>query len=177
LTSALEGGGWSAPCPGRFTPGKDPVPIVQVVGWDPGPVWTYAKKQVPGSTSNAGTVPQIAGHYTSSLAADAFFHIFSHDLFTSHPIFRAIKSELLIVLLYAQTIHTYLCICIFRLTEHTFEYIILYSGYMFRLTGSHHQAFKNIKLKITVLACTWYPSVTCVAETVLNQIEKFLQHM
>jgi hypothetical protein len=28
LTSALDGGRWSAPCPGRFTPGNDPVPIV-----------------------------------------------------------------------------------------------------------------------------------------------------
>ena len=27
-TSALDGGGWSTPIPGRFTPGKDPVPIV-----------------------------------------------------------------------------------------------------------------------------------------------------
>jgi hypothetical protein len=33
----------------------------------------------------------------------------------------------------------------FRLTQHTFEYIILYSGYMFRLTGSHHQAFQEHK--------------------------------
>ena len=28
LTSALDVGGWSKPRPGRFTPGKDPVPIV-----------------------------------------------------------------------------------------------------------------------------------------------------
>jgi hypothetical protein len=42
-TSALEGGGWSAPRPSRFTPGKDPVPIVQEAGWTPGPVWTCAK--------------------------------------------------------------------------------------------------------------------------------------
>jgi hypothetical protein len=28
-TSALGGGWWSAPRPGRFTPGKDPVPGVQ----------------------------------------------------------------------------------------------------------------------------------------------------
>ena len=28
LTSALDEGGWSTPRPGRFTPGKDPVPIV-----------------------------------------------------------------------------------------------------------------------------------------------------
>jgi hypothetical protein len=33
-------GGWSAPRHGRFTPGKDPVPIVQEAGWAPGPVWT-----------------------------------------------------------------------------------------------------------------------------------------
>jgi len=28
LTSALDEGGWSTPRPGRFTPGKHPVPIV-----------------------------------------------------------------------------------------------------------------------------------------------------
>jgi len=28
LTLALDGGGWSTPRPGRFTPGKDPVPVV-----------------------------------------------------------------------------------------------------------------------------------------------------
>ena len=27
-----DGGGWSAPHPGRFTPGKDLVPIVQEAG-------------------------------------------------------------------------------------------------------------------------------------------------
>ena len=30
----------SASRPGLFTPGKDPVPIVQEAGWAPGPVWT-----------------------------------------------------------------------------------------------------------------------------------------
>jgi hypothetical protein len=29
--------------PGRFTPGKNPVPIVQEAGWAPGPVWTGAE--------------------------------------------------------------------------------------------------------------------------------------
>jgi len=29
----------STPRP-HFTPGKDPVPILQEAGWDPGPVWT-----------------------------------------------------------------------------------------------------------------------------------------
>jgi hypothetical protein len=46
-TSALGGGGWSAPRPGCFTPRKDPVPIVQEAGWAPGPVWTCAKNLTP----------------------------------------------------------------------------------------------------------------------------------
>ena len=46
-TSALDGGMWSTPCPGRFNPGKDMVPIVQEAGWAPGPVWTGAKNLAP----------------------------------------------------------------------------------------------------------------------------------
>jgi hypothetical protein len=46
-TSALGGGGWSAPRPGRFTPGQDPVPSVQAAGWAPGPVWTCEKNLAP----------------------------------------------------------------------------------------------------------------------------------
>jgi len=42
LTSALDGGGWSASRPGRFTSGKDPVPILKEAGWAPGPGWTGA---------------------------------------------------------------------------------------------------------------------------------------
>ena len=40
-------GGWSTPRPGRFTPGNDPVPIVQEAGWAPGPVWIGAENLVP----------------------------------------------------------------------------------------------------------------------------------
>jgi hypothetical protein len=46
-TSALEGGEVSASRPGRFTPGKDPVPILQKAGWAPGPVWTGAEILAP----------------------------------------------------------------------------------------------------------------------------------
>ena len=31
------------PRPGRFTPGNEPVPIVQEAGWAPAPVWTGAE--------------------------------------------------------------------------------------------------------------------------------------
>ena len=47
LTPALDGIRWSASRPGRFTPGKDPVPIVQEAGWVAGPVWTGAKNLAP----------------------------------------------------------------------------------------------------------------------------------
>jgi hypothetical protein len=44
--SAIRGG-WSAPRPGCFTPGKDPVPLVQENRWAPGPVWTCVKNLAP----------------------------------------------------------------------------------------------------------------------------------
>jgi len=45
---ALEGGEGSVPRPGHsLPPGKDPVPIVQVAGWAPGPVWTGAENLTP----------------------------------------------------------------------------------------------------------------------------------
>jgi len=47
LISVLGGGGWSKQRPGRFTPEKDPVPIVQEKGWAPGPVWD----SIPGPSS------------------------------------------------------------------------------------------------------------------------------
>jgi hypothetical protein len=43
----LDGVGWSTPRPGRFTPEKYPVPIVEDVGWDSGPVWTVAENLAP----------------------------------------------------------------------------------------------------------------------------------
>jgi hypothetical protein len=47
LDRGARRGGWPAPRPGRFTPGKDPVPIVQEAGWAPGQVWTCAKSLAP----------------------------------------------------------------------------------------------------------------------------------
>ena len=33
--------------PAIFTPGKDPLPIVQEAGWPPGSVWTGAENLAP----------------------------------------------------------------------------------------------------------------------------------
>jgi hypothetical protein len=35
------------PCLSCFNSGKDPVPIVNEVGWDPGPVWTGVENLTP----------------------------------------------------------------------------------------------------------------------------------
>ena len=47
LTSVLGRGGCLTPCPGRYIPGKDPVPVMLRAGWDPGSVWTDAKNLNP----------------------------------------------------------------------------------------------------------------------------------
>jgi hypothetical protein len=47
LTSALDGDGCLTPCPGRFTPGSDPVPTVQETGWAQGQLWTGAENPAP----------------------------------------------------------------------------------------------------------------------------------
>jgi len=46
MTAALEGG-WvvSSTLRPHFTPGEDPVPILQEAGWAPGPVWTGGKSR------------------------------------------------------------------------------------------------------------------------------------
>ena len=53
-TSVLVGVGWSAPRPGRFPPGKYPVPIVQEAGWATAPVWTGAENLAPHRDSILG---------------------------------------------------------------------------------------------------------------------------
>jgi len=47
LTSTLDEDGWSMPRPDRFTPGKDPVLIVQETGWASEPVWMSAQNLAP----------------------------------------------------------------------------------------------------------------------------------
>ena len=47
LTWAVDVCAWSTPRSCPFTPGKDPVPIVQEAGWVPGPVWTGAENLAP----------------------------------------------------------------------------------------------------------------------------------
>ena len=62
----------STPRP-HFTPGKDPVPIVQEAGWAPGPVWTGEKSRphrdsIPDRPARSQSLyrlsyPAHTGHY------------------------------------------------------------------------------------------------------------------
>ena len=63
LTSALDGGGWSTPCPGRFTPGKDPVPTVQEAGCAQGRSGRVRKISPPPGF-DPQTVQPVASRYT-----------------------------------------------------------------------------------------------------------------
>jgi hypothetical protein len=68
LTSALEGGEWSASRPGSaLPPGKEPpVPILQEAGWAPEPVWTKRLEE-KSSASFGGRTPAVQSvvrHYT-----------------------------------------------------------------------------------------------------------------
>ena len=46
-----------------FTPGREPVPIVQEAGWAPGPVWTGAENLVS-TLIRSRTVQPVTSHYT-----------------------------------------------------------------------------------------------------------------
>jgi len=49
--------------PAASTPKKDPVPIVQEVGWAPGPAWAGAENIVP-TGIRSQTVHPVVSRYT-----------------------------------------------------------------------------------------------------------------
>jgi hypothetical protein len=55
-----------------FTPGKDPVPIVQEARWDPGPVCTGAENLAPPGF-NPQTVQPISSRYTDYATQPRYF--------------------------------------------------------------------------------------------------------
>jgi hypothetical protein len=68
MTSALDGGEWSASRHGRaLLPGKGPlVPIVQEAGWAPEPVWTQRleEKFFASAGDRTPIVQSVVRHYT-----------------------------------------------------------------------------------------------------------------
>jgi hypothetical protein len=54
-----------------FTPGKDPVPIVQEAGWAPGPVWTGAENLAPNGIRSPNRPTRSLSLYRLSYRAHA----------------------------------------------------------------------------------------------------------
>jgi hypothetical protein len=71
LTSALEGGEWSASRPGRALPPdkEPPVPIVQEAGWAPEPVWTQRLEE-KSSASVGDRTPAV--HFVVRHCTDSY---------------------------------------------------------------------------------------------------------
>jgi hypothetical protein len=69
---------WSTLRPGRFTSGKDPVPIVLGAGWAPGPVWTSAEILAPPLGFDSRTVKPVASRYTD--CANPTHTTLTHDI-------------------------------------------------------------------------------------------------
>ena len=59
-----DGGGWSAPRTGRFTPRKDPVPILCEAKWAPWPAWTGMENLTSPPGFDPRTVQPVASRYT-----------------------------------------------------------------------------------------------------------------
>ena len=57
-----------------FTPGKDPVPIVQEAVWAPGPVWTGAENLAP-TGIRYRTVQPVACRYTDWATGPTFLYL------------------------------------------------------------------------------------------------------
>jgi hypothetical protein len=82
----------STPRP-HFTPGKDPVPIVQEAGWAPGPVWTCAENLAPTRIRSPDRPARSQSLYRLSYPAhleDGIFPIYRTQLRSSHMYGRSI---------------------------------------------------------------------------------------
>jgi hypothetical protein len=87
LTSALDGGEWSASRPGHtLAPGKGPpVPTVQEAEWAPEPVWTQRLEEQSsclcrGSNLGHRVVQPIARHYTDWASQLTMLHVWKPNI-------------------------------------------------------------------------------------------------
>jgi hypothetical protein len=67
----------STPRP-HFTPGKDPVPILQEAGWAPGPVWRGEENLVPTGIRSPDRPARSQTLYRPSYPANIYIYIYIH---------------------------------------------------------------------------------------------------
>ena len=93
MTAALEGSEGLAARPGRFTPGKDPVPILQEAGWAPGPVYTGGKSR-PHRDSIPDRPARSSVTIPTELPGPHFDNNDVHKLHINATIYRADRIQL-----------------------------------------------------------------------------------
>jgi len=69
----------------HFTPGKDPVPILQEAGWAPGPIWTDGK-----SRPHRDSIPDRPARSQSLYRQSYRAHMYCHKIAKITLIVRAI---------------------------------------------------------------------------------------
>ena len=103
--------GWGVSVTPRplFTPGKDPVPIVQEAGWAPGLVWTGAENLSPPGF-DPQTVQPIAIRYTDCYLAHTLISRWSMNFLMGTKIsYCVVKTAYLHHLLYSCTVSSKFC--------------------------------------------------------------------
>ena len=58
-----------------FTPGKDPVPVVQEAGWAPGLFWTGAENLAPPLGFDPWAFQPVASRYTDYATRPTLLHV------------------------------------------------------------------------------------------------------
>ena len=86
LTLALDGNGWSTPCPGCFTLGKDPVPIVYEAGWEPGPAWKSPENLPPNRIQSPGCQTVVSHYTTYAIPAHSYVVLNTKKMINSNNI-------------------------------------------------------------------------------------------
>jgi len=72
--------GWSRPRLGRFTLGKDPVPIIYEAGWAPGAVWTSAENLFRTEIRSRDRPARGKSLYRLSYPGPLFSHIYCLEI-------------------------------------------------------------------------------------------------
>jgi hypothetical protein len=96
LTSALDGGGWSTPRLGRFTPGKTPYPLYRRLG-GPQSRSAQVRKTSPPAGFEFRTVPSVASRLHNKVGFGSFEHLkwlaFEDEVENEHEIQKMVRES------------------------------------------------------------------------------------
>jgi len=123
LISALDGGRWSTPRPCRFTPGKEPVPIVQEAEWAPWPFWTGAEKLASNGIRSRIIKPVASRH--ADWAIPAHYYLVAKVIHIHFLRSHKCVCVYIYIYIYIQYTHRVICvyIYIYYIYTHTHTFV------------------------------------------------------